>query len=94
MSRISLDTLVAKDSNQVIDRAVDDGALLINLHNGDYFSLNGPGARVWEHINGSRTVGDLVELVLAEYDADAEEVVADVLKLVNELASEGLVVAR
>ena len=94
MSHISLDTLVAKDSNQVIDRVVDDGALLINLHNGDYFSLNGTGARVWENIDGSRTVGELVELVLAEYDADAEEVVADVLSLVNDLASEGLVIAR
>ncbi len=94
MSHISLATLVAKDSDQVIDRAVDDGALLINLHNGDYYSLNSTGAKVWESIDGSRTVGDLAALVLAEYDADAEEVVADVLNLVTNLAGEGLVVTR
>lgn len=94
MSRISLNTALAKDSDQIIDRMVDGEVLLIHLQSGDYFSLNSTGTKVWESIDGSRTVQDLVELVLAEYDADKDQVVADVLSLVNDLADEGLVVCR
>lgn len=94
MFPISLNTAVAKDSNQIIDRVVDGEALLINLQSGDYFSLNSTGTKVWENIDGSKTVQDLAELVLAEYDGDRDLIVADVLRLVNDLAGEGLVVSR
>lgn len=93
MFAISLNTAVAKDSNQIIDRVVDGEALLIHLQNGDYFSLNSTGTTVWENIDGSRTVQDLAELVVAEYDGDRDVIVADVLRLVNQLADEGLVVS-
>lgn len=92
MSRISIDTSVAKDSNQVIDRVVDGEVLLIHLRSGDYFSLNSTGTKVWENIDGSRTVRDLAALVVAEYDCEEPQVLSDVLSLVNQLADEGLVV--
>lgn len=93
MSRISIDTSVAKDSSQIIDRVVDGETLLIHLRSGDYFSLNSTGTKVWENIDGSRTVKDLAALVLAEYDGEEPQVLRDVLSLVNQLADEGLVVS-
>lgn len=94
MQRISLDTSVAKETNHIIDRVVDGEVLLIDLRSGDYFSLNATGATVWQHIDGTKTIDDLVKIVLAEYDTDPDQVVADVLRLVNDLANEGLVVSR
>lgn len=94
MVPISLNTVVAKDSHQIIDRVVDGEALLIHLQSGDYFSLNDTGTIVWENIDGSRTVQDLAEIVVAEYEGDRDLIVADVLSLVNRLADEGLVVSH
>lgn len=94
MVPISLNTVVAKDSHQIIDRVVDGEALLIHLQSGDYFSLNDTGTIVWENIDGSRTVRDLAEIVVAEYEGDRDLIVADVLSLVNRLADEGLVVSH
>lgn len=91
MSRFSLNTSIAKDHHQVIDRVVDGEALLIHLQSGEYFSLNSIGTRIWESIDGVRTVEDLVDLVLEEYDVERAQAVADVLDLVNQLADEGLV---
>ena len=92
MSRISLDTTPAKNTDQVIERVVEGEALLIHLSSGDYFSLDNVGTRVWENIDGTRTIQDLAELILMEYDVDRNQVVADVLRLAEKLADEGLLI--
>ena len=94
MSWISLDTAPAKNSDQVIERVVEGEALLIHLSSGDYFSLDDVGTRVWENIDGTRTIQDLAELLLVEYDADRDQVVADVLRLAEQLADEGLLISQ
>jgi hypothetical protein len=94
MSCFSLDTLLAKNHDIIIERVVAGEALVIHLSSGDYYSLDSVGTRVWENIDGTRTVEDLVELVLDEYDADRDQVVADVLRLVEQLTDEGLLVCR
>ena len=94
MFRLSLDTPITKEAAQVIDRAVDDETLVIHLPSGNYFSLNAVGTQVWASIDGKRTVRELAEIVSAEYDADLERVQVDVLNLINDLASEGLVLVE
>ena len=94
MSRLSLDTRIAKNSDLVIDRVLDSEALLIHLSSGDYFSLDSVGTRIWESIDGSKTVQDLVDLILEEYNVDRDQAVTDVVELVSKLADEGLIVAR
>lgn len=93
MFRFTLDTRLAKDNDKVIERVVAGEALLINLANGDYYSLDGVGTMIWENIDGTRTVEDLAKMVLDEYNADQEQVVADVLRLLEQLADEGLLVS-
>ncbi len=93
MSPFSLNSSFAKDSDQIIERVVADEALLINLANGDYYSLDGVGTRIWESIDGKRTVEDLANIVTEEYNADKDQVVADVLRLVGQLTDEGLLIA-
>lgn len=94
MSRLSLDTVLAKDHETIIERVVAGEALVIHLSSGDYYSLDSVGSRIWESIDGNRTVGDLAALILDEYDADRDQVVADVLRLVQQLADEGLLVCQ
>ena len=94
MFHISLDSPITKDSTKVIDRAVEGEMLVIHLPSGNYFSLNSVGTRIWESINGKRTVREVVEIVSIEYDVDPERVQVDVLNLINDLAGEGLVVVE
>jgi hypothetical protein len=94
MPRFSLDSAITKDSAQVLDRVVDGEALLIHLPSGEYYSLDSVGTLIWENIDGSRSIEDLAELVLDEYDVDREKVVADVLRLIEQLAGEGLLLAQ
>ena len=69
-----------------------DALVLLSLDDGSYFSLNDVGALVWDLCDGSRTLAQVVDGVCAEFDATPEEVTPDVVSLVDELASEKLLV--
>lgn len=94
MSHLDPESVVSKDSNQIISRVVDDEALIIHLPSGSYYSLNAVGTRVWECLDGTLTVGDVTRIVQGEYDADASLIEAEVIALVDQLAQEGLVTVR
>ena len=91
MSLIVSDSVVSKDPSQIISRTVDDEALIIHLSSGSYYSLNAVGTRVWESIDGSRTAGEVAEIIHQEYDSDFATVETEVMSLLADLVQEGLV---
>lgn len=93
MSRLSLNTLLTKNADAVIDRLVEDQVLLINLSTGDYYSLDSVGSLIWQRIDGKHTIEDLVDSVWQEYEVDKAQVVDDVLRLAEHLTDEGLLVS-
>ena len=53
--------------------------------------MNGSGAFLWKQIDGQdKTVEELVDALLLEYDVDAERAKADVLKFAEDLKAAGL----
>jgi hypothetical protein len=91
MSQVVPESLVAIDPSCVISRKVHDEALIIHLTSGSYYSLNEVGARVWENIDGTHTAGDLAQIIQDEYNADPERIRLEVMSLLDDLASEGLI---
>jgi len=91
MSQLVPESVVSKDSSQIISRTVDDEALIIHLASGSYYSLNAVGTRVWESIDGLRTVEEIAEIIQREYDADFDLIETEVIALLIDLAQEGLV---
>jgi hypothetical protein len=90
MPHLSLDSQLVKDK-QVIDRVVDDETLLIHQQTGNYYSLNSAGTRIWESIDGSKTVRDITRIISSEFDVDDDKAQSDVLDLVSDLVKESLV---
>lgn len=80
-----------RQTEQVVASELDGEAVLLNLTTEEYYSLNDVGTRMWELTDGQHTIGDIVETILSEYDAERDAVTADVLALFDELAEEGLI---
>ena len=74
-------------------KVIDGEAVIINLSNGTYYSLDQVGALVWELIGDGWTLGEIGEAVAARYDVTAERAAADAGRLVAELVAEKLLVA-
>ena len=79
-------------SERILAQQTADTVVLLDPDSGQYFTLDEVGARVWELSDGTRNVGQMVEILRGEYDAPASTIHADVLELVTELADERLVV--
>lgn len=49
------------------------------------YTLNETAAFVWEHLDGARSLAEIVEALTAEYDVDAGQAEQDVLELIAQL---------
>jgi coenzyme PQQ biosynthesis protein PqqD len=70
---------------QVASRIVDGEALIVLADSGEVTVLNSIGSRVWELADGSRSVGEIVETIVAEYDTTREQAEQDVVAFLQEL---------
>jgi len=87
----SEDRLRANDA-ECAAKVLDGEAVIINLLNGTYYSLDKAGAVVWELAASGGTVSEIAGGVSARYDVDASRARQDVERLVAELVAERLLV--
>ena len=74
-------------------QVVADEAIVIHLQTGVYYSLNEVGTSFWNMLDGQLTIGECASRIAVEYSAPPEVVLADLLELSADLASEGLATA-
>jgi hypothetical protein len=78
-------------SADVASKVLDGEAIIINLANGVYYSLDKAGGLVWEQISARHTLGETVSAVVARYDVSHERAQVDVERLLGELLEEKLI---
>jgi hypothetical protein len=81
-----------KRTPQVIAQKASEDWLLFNMEDGQYFSLNDIGGRVWELCDGNHNLPQLVEVLAKEYDALAEVLEQDVVELLENFQSGKLII--
>ena len=77
--------------SDVLAQAAGDTVILLTPDSGEYFTLNEVGGRIWELSDGSRSVAEIVAVLAEEYDAPRDEIQADALDVLSQLAQERLV---
>lgn len=89
---LDLDTRPAPNPT-VVGRVVEGEAVLVLPERGEVKVLNEVGARIWELVDGSRTVREIVDTICAEYDVEVAQAESDTLAFVAELESKGIISA-
>lgn len=85
------DRLRRKDE-EVVAKVMDGEAIIINLSNGIYYSLDNVGAAIWDMIEGGWRLDEIVTAIASRYDVAGPRAEHDVLRLVTELLGEDVVV--
>ena len=62
-----------------------DGAVILDLVSGVYYTLDSMGTFIWQMIQDRSTVQSVIDAVLAQYAVDRDRCEHDVLKLFNEM---------
>lgn len=79
---------------QVIAQKASSEFLLFDMNDGNYYSLNEVGCRIWELCDGNHSVAQIIETLVAEYDAPAQTLAQDVWELIAELQRGKLIVEQ
>jgi hypothetical protein len=90
---LSVQSVVVAAGEQVSCPLGEESAIL-NLKNSVYYGINPVGTRVWSLLKQPRSIKELRDTLLNEYEVDAELCERDLLTLLEKMRSEGLIEVR
>ena len=87
---LSLHSLVVATPEQV-SCALGEESAILNMKNSVYYGMNAVGTRVWTLLCEPRTIIQLRDTLLDEYEVDPGRCEQDLLLLLEQLRTEGLI---
>jgi len=86
---ISLNSVVSQSSS-IVTRKTGKEYVLVPIANNiadmnSVYTLNETGAFLWEQIDGKKSVKDLIQALISEYETDIETATGDVLSFIEEM---------
>jgi len=89
--RTSSTVVVAKEQ---VSCPLGEEAAILNLKNSVYYGLDSVGARVWTLLQQPRSIGELRDTLLSEYEVETGQCEQDLLALLESMRNEGLIEVR
>jgi len=86
-------SVVVASKDQVSSELASE-AVILDLKGGTYHGLNATGARIWTLLATPKSVGEIRDIILREYDVEPQRCERDLLCLLELLAAKGLVEVR
>ena len=77
----------------VIHEIIDGEAVLVNMENGSYYSIDSVGAVIWKHLEAGLSADEIVAVVSEEYEGDDADIRSGVDALLKQFQEEGLLVS-
>ena len=76
---------------EIVHKEIESKSVLLNLENGNYYTLNKTGTFIWSLLDGKTAIKKLVELLTQHFDVAKDEATKDVVALIANLKKEGLI---
>lgn len=82
---------VPKKNPDIIGKHVKGEIVLLNSISGKYYGLNKVGGAFWEKIDGTRSVSEIISLLLEDFNVDRERLTGDIEDLMKSLTDNKLI---
>jgi hypothetical protein len=83
---------VFRQNEETASREIGGLAYVVDSATVELHGFNEVATRVWALLDGIRSVGEIVTIILEEYDVDRYAAETDVLELLEDLSSKRLVI--
>jgi hypothetical protein len=70
---------------EIIAKSAEDEAVLVMPQKGQVKVVNQVGAVIWELIDGKRTIENIIEEIVSQFDVDPFTAESDVFNFISEL---------
>lgn len=87
-----LNEYLNKNNEQTAYRTINGEAVVVNLKDSTFHTLNPVATFIWEQADGRIKAEQLIEKICQEFEVDWDTAKKDCLEFVGELISKGLVV--
>jgi pyrroloquinoline quinone biosynthesis protein D len=74
-------------------QSVGDGAVVLLADSGQLYSCNDTSEAFLRHVDGKRSLGEIIDLLAEEYEAERDVLEADFAELAESLRQEGVIVS-
>jgi len=85
------DATIVRARPQQIWQDLGGEAVILDLEAGAYYGLNAVGTRIWNLIQAPRSIAELRETLLSEFDVDADRCNRDLERLLQELETRRMI---
>ena len=75
----------------VLVRELQGESVLLNINTESYFGLDDVGTRMWAALTSSPSIQAAFDILLAEYEVDSAQLLADLRNFIEKLAALGLI---
>lgn len=79
------------NTSKTISETLDGETIIINLENGNYYSVNPTASILWDMLSTGRSRADILRSFIARYDASADTIEKSVLDCLDFLKHDGLI---
>jgi hypothetical protein len=87
-----LDKYVAKNNRKTAYRSINGEAVVVNLKDSTFHTLNPVATFIWEQAEGQFTVKQIIERICQEFEVDRDTAESDCLEFLDALTNKDLVV--
>ena len=87
---IGADTLIRR-GEELVASDLEGETVMMSVRSGMYYGLDSIGSRVWQLVEQPRSVYELCDVLVEEYDVERAQCERDVIALLNEMRDEGIV---
>ena len=87
---ITMDSVILKNK-EIDDTDLDGEKVMMDLDKGKYYLMNEVGSRIWELVDEEITVGELIKVILNEYEVEQNQCEAAVINFIRSLSNSDLV---
>jgi hypothetical protein len=88
---IDLDSIVVVSSDQVSGDLQEGDLAILNLKDGVYYGLNPVGSRIWSLLQAPKSVAEIRDTLLAEYNVETDVCTRELIDLLSHLSSRQLI---
>lgn len=79
-------------NKDIIGSPIDDEMVMMDVDKGSYFGLNSMGSEIWNSIEEPKTIQELVDELIKEYEISEDECKTEVTKFIDALVDVNLII--
>jgi len=76
---------ILQRNGELLTSTLDEQIVMMHVYDGNYYSLNNIGTRIWQILETPLTFNELVIKLVDEFEVSKEQCVDDITPFINEL---------